>query len=324
LAVDVSILIVTYQCGEEARACLASIDDHTHDVDYEVVVVDNASDDATADMIRAEFPHVRLLALERNIGFAAGVNLAASKAEGEFVFLLNPDTLVHPGAVSSLVDFARWNPQHGLYGGRTLTPDGALDPGSCWALPSLWSLFCFATMLSAAFKNTRIFDPESLGGWQRDTVREVGIVTGCLLLAPRAVWAELGGFDERFFMYGEDADLSLRAARAGYRPVITPDAVITHEVGVSSSNRPDKLILLHRGKATLLRKNWPPARRALGLAMLAMGVGVRAIVGRVVRRGRPEDPSAWREVWRRRRTWLAGYPEAPVDERGASIETARA
>ena len=135
-------------------------------------------------------------------------------------------------------------------------------------------------MLSTAFKGSRLFDPEAIGGWKRDTVREVGIVTGCLLLAPRALWRELGGFDTRFFMYGEDADLGMRAWARGLRPAITPDAVITHEIGVSSASRPDKLVLLFRGKATLLRKHWSPGRRRAGIALLQLGVGVRALLAR--------------------------------------------
>jgi N-acetylglucosaminyl-diphospho-decaprenol L-rhamnosyltransferase len=275
-----------------------------------VVVVDNASSDGTAQMIRDEFPAVRLIALDRNLGFGGGVNLAADSAEGEHLLLLNPDTLVHEGAVSNLVGFARANPQHGLYGGRTLWPDGRVCAGSCWGQPSLWSLFCFATMLSSAFKGSRLFDPESLGGWERDSVREVGIVTGCLLLAPTDVWRRLGGFDERFFMYGEDADLSMRAWEAGFRPAITPDSVITHEVGVSSESRPDKLILLMRGKSTLLRKHWRPLRRALGIRLLLAGVGLRALAPTALRGRHGGQPSAWREVWRRRRDWVDGYPEA--------------
>jgi N-acetylglucosaminyl-diphospho-decaprenol L-rhamnosyltransferase len=275
-----------------------------------VVVVDNASSDGTAEMIREEFPAVRLIALDRNLGFAGGVNVAADSADGEHVLLLNPDTIVHEGAVASLVAFARANPKHGLYGGRTLWPDGRVCEGSCWGQPSLWSLFCFATMLNSAFKRSRLFDPESLGGWERDTVREVGIVTGCLLLAPREVWRRLNGFDERFFMYGEDADLSTRAWAAGYRPAITPDSVITHEVGVSSESRPDKLILLMRGKATLLRKHWRPLRRELGIRLLLAGVGVRALAPTALRGRNGGQPSAWREVWRRRRDWVDGYPAA--------------
>jgi N-acetylglucosaminyl-diphospho-decaprenol L-rhamnosyltransferase len=308
LAVDVSVLIVTYRCRDAARDCLSSIYANTSEIDYEVVVLDNASGDGTADMVRSEFPQARLLAPEKNVGFAAGVNLAAAEAEGEYLLLLNPDTVVHEGAVSNLVEFAQRNPEHGLYGGRTLRPDGSVDPGSCWALPSLWSLACFATMLSTAFKGSRFFDPEAIGGWQRDTVREVGIVTGCLLLAPRPVWERLGGFDLRFFMYGEDADLAMRAHRAGYRPAITPDAVITHEVGVSSASRPDKLLLLFSGRATLLRKHWPSPKLEAGLGLLLLGVGVRALFARLAPHS-AKRPSGWRELWRTRRTWIEGYAE---------------
>lgn len=303
---DVSILVVTYRCRDAARGCLASLRE-TVAVPHEVVVLDNASGDGTVEMVREEFPDVRLIASEENLGFALGCNRAAEAARGEYLLLLNPDTEAHEGAVESLLAFARAHHEHGLYGGRTLDPDGSVNPGSCWGAPSLWSLFCFATLLSSAFKRTRVFDPESLGGWKRDTVREVDIVTGCLLLAPRTLWQELGGFDARFFMYGEDADLSLRAAQLGYRPAITPDAVVTHEIGVSSAAREDKLMLLFRGKATLLRKHWRGLRLRLGLGLLAAGLGLRSLLSR----GRGARPSPWTQVWRSRSDWLVGYPEAP-------------
>ena len=310
MAVDVSILIVTYRCREAARECLASVYSGTAGLVREVVVVDNASHDGTLEMVRTEFPHARLITLDENVGFAAGVNLAAEAAVGEYLLLLNPDTIVHHGAVHNLVAFARRRPEHGLYGGRTLRPDGTLDPGSCYAQPTLWSLFCFATMLTVAFKGSRIFDPELLGRWQRDSVREVGIITGSLLLAPRRVWEQLGGFDRRFFMYAEDADLTLRAIQAGFRPAITPDAEITHAVGISST-QPDRLILLFQGKVTLLRKHWRSPRRDAGIALVLLGVGVRALVARLLARRRSARLEAWREVWGARRAWLPGYPEAP-------------
>lgn len=265
-------------------------------------MLDNDSGDGTAELVARDFPQFRLLALDENLGFAAGVNRAADAAHGDYLLLLNPDTVVHAGALDALVRFARERPRHGLYGGRTLDPDGTVNPGSCWAQPSLWSLVCFATMLSTAFKGSRLFDPEAIGGWKRDSLREVGIVTGCLLLAPREVWRRLGGFDTRFFMYGEDADLGARAWAAGYRPAITPDAVITHEIGVSSASRPDKLVLLFRGKTTLLHKHWSPARRRIGLALIRVGVRIRAALAR---------SSAWPAVWAARETWLDGYAPAP-------------
>jgi N-acetylglucosaminyl-diphospho-decaprenol L-rhamnosyltransferase len=316
---DVSVVIVTYRCRGEARECLASLYRVTTGVSFDVVVLDNASNDGTVEMVASEFPAARLLPLDENIGFAAGVNRAAAEASGEFLLLLNPDTVVHEGAVESLVAFARSRPQHGIYGGRTLDPDGTVNPGSCWGRPTLWSLFCFATMLSTAFKRSSVFNPESLGRWPRDSVREVDIVTGCLLLAERRVWDELGGFDTRFFMYGEDADLALRAAHLGYRPIITPDAVITHEIGVSSQNQADKLVLLYQSKAELVRKHFGPMSRPLGLTLLWLGVGARALLSGGSQKSAAR--AAWREVWRARSQWLAGYADgapAAVTSTGAS------
>jgi GT2 family glycosyltransferase len=312
VSLDVSIVIVTYKCREAARDCLASIYQTTTGVDFEVIVLDNASEDGTVEMVRSEFPDVKLIASGENLGFAGGCNRAAAEAGGDYVFLLNPDTVLHEGTVAHLVAFARNRPENGIYGGRTVRPDGVLDPGSCWAAPSLWSLFCFATLLTTAFRGSRLFDPEVMGGWKRDSVREVDIVTGCLLLVTRSHWEALGGFDLRFFMYAEDADLSLRARAMGLRPIVTPDAVVTHEVGVSSKAHSDKLILLSSGKATLLRKHWHGLRLRLGLSLLAAGAGVRALLG--FARGRwGGSGSDWRRVWRERRSWLAGYPEAPKD-----------
>ncbi|MGH3037176.1 MAG: glycosyltransferase family 2 protein [Gaiellaceae bacterium] len=326
MSAEVSILLVTYRCREAARACLASIGESTSGVGYEVVVVDNASEDGTVEMVGAEFPSARLVPLGENVGFAAGCNRAADEAAGEFILLLNPDTLVHERAVRNLLDFARSHPEHGLYGGRTLDPDGRVNPGSCWGAPSLWSLVCFATVLSTAFKGNRLFDPESLGGWQRDSVREVDIVTGCLLLVRRTLWEELEGFDARFFMYGEDADLGLRARALGYRPAITPDAVVTHEIGVSSATREDKLVLLFRGKATLVRKHWGPLRRRVGLRLLLAGVGVRALLESFLRRARGGDgrKSFWPEVWRARDAWIEGYGEpGAADPEGTPLRPER-
>jgi GT2 family glycosyltransferase len=303
--------MVTYRCRDEARACLESVHERTRGVTFEVIVLDNASADGTAEMIRSEFPHVRLVELSQNIGFAAGVNRATDEAQGEYVMMLNPDAVVHEGAVEALVRFAGENPGHGLYGGRTLWPDGTVCPGSCWGLPTLWSLSCFATLLSTIFKNSRLFDPESLGRWKRDSVREVDVVTGCMLVVPQTVWRSLRGFDERFFMYGEDADLAMRAARKGLRPIITPDAVITHKVGVSSSTRSDKLVLLLSGKATFVRKHWPTGRRHVGLALLWAGVGLRAALGKLP--GPMATGAQWIPVWRARGEWLHGYPAVRAD-----------
>ncbi len=303
---DVSVVIVSYNTAHLTEACLKSLIEQTRDVTFEAIVVDNASADDSAERIRAQFPRVRLIALRENIGFARGVNLAAEQASGDFILLLNPDTVVLDGAVQRLFEFARANPRHGIYGGRTLSPEGDVDARSCWGRPTLWSLFCFATGLSTIFARSRLFDPESLGGWQRDSIREVPIVSGCLCLIERSVWRQLGGFDARYFMYGEDADLCLRAIERGWRPVITPSASITHMVGASSATRGDKKILVMRGKATLLRRHFRAWRSTLALFLLSAGVALRARGAQFSASSRPSLDS-WSEAWRRRRDWLNGY-----------------
>jgi N-acetylglucosaminyl-diphospho-decaprenol L-rhamnosyltransferase len=313
---DVSILIVTYRCREEARECLRALYERMRRVTFETIVLDNASGDRTGEMVRAEFPNAHVVELKRNVGFAAAVNRAAAIARGEYLLLLNPDAVVHPGAVERLIDFARAHSEHGLYAGRNLNRDGTVFLNSVRGRPSLWGHVCFATMLSTAFPQSWLFDPESLGGWRRDTVREVGTAIGSFLLVSRAVWQALGGFDARFFMYGEDVDLSLRAAAAGWRPVFVPDAVVTHELGASSDSRPERMALVYRGKATLVRKHWPTGKRQLGLGLLWLGVGLRALLGSVGQRDSESGGGLWRGVWRARRTWLRGYPP-PGEERAA-------
>jgi len=222
MAPDISVVIVSYKVPELLRACLASLQREVVGPSYEIIVVENASGDGTAEIVRDEFPAARLIALEQNIGFAAGSNLGARSATGEYVLLLNPDTELVGDTLAALLRYARAHPEAGLVGGRTLSPGGDLDPGSCWGAQSLWSLVCFASGLSTAFRRSQLFNPESLPGWERDSAREVDIVTGCLCLARRTIWEQLDGFDEAFFMYGEDADLAARAHKLGYRPAITP------------------------------------------------------------------------------------------------------
>ena len=319
--VDVSILVVSYRNPELTRACLQSVFDETRDIAFELLVVDNASGDGTPEMVAREFPDVRLVALEENIGFGRANNLAAREAVGEYLLLLNPDTVVHDGAVQRLLAFARVNPEAGLYGGRTLAPDGTVDPSSCWGAPTPWSMACFGLGLSTAFPRSRLLDPESLGRWQRDSVREVGIVTGCLLLMRRDVWHELGGFDPMFFMFAEDADLSMRARRRGWRPTITPEATITHVKGGSSPLHGPKLVLLLRSKVSLMDKHWSPPARRFGVGMLLLGTALRglgsALLGRL---GRPyADP--WHHAWTHRDAWRGGYDPidpAEADESGGA------
>jgi GT2 family glycosyltransferase len=156
--------------------------------------------------------------------------------------------------------------------------------------------------MSTVFRRSRLFNPESLGGWPRDSARQVDIVTGCLCLAALSVWEQLGGFDETFFMYGEDADLAARARKLGYRPAITPDAVIVHHVGASSLSVEKREMTL-RCRVALARKHWSPKRAGAAVVLLQAGTGLRALGASIAR----TQESTWPAVWRRRRDWRGGY-----------------
>jgi hypothetical protein len=306
---DLSILIVAYKNQDLTRDCLRSVFEQTREASFEVIVVDNASGDGTPDMVEREFPRVQLIRSEINLGFAGANNLAASRASGEYLVLLNPDTLVLDGALDRLLKFARGQEQPGVFGGRTVRPDRTLDPSSCWGTPTPWSAWCFATGLSVVFRHNPVLDPESLGSWQRDSVRDVGVVTGCLLLTSSSTWLALGGFDERFFLYGEDTDLSIRARQLGLRVCITPAATVVHVVGASSATSGDKMALVMRGKITVMDKHWAPTALLAGRLGLLTGVFVRSAASRALRlAGRRTAPSFWEAVWNKRADWLTPFP----------------
>jgi GT2 family glycosyltransferase len=161
---------------------------------------------------------------------------------------------------------------------------------------------CKGLGLSAVFRRSRLFDPESLGPWQRDDVREVDAVTGCFLLTERALWDELKGFDESFFMYGEDTDLCLRAAKAGRPCVVCPDCTLIHYGGQSDRVRADKMVRLFQAKARLMRKHWSPAWVAFGVWNLRLWAFTRMAAMAVLSMVAPRRQSAyaaWREIWLR-------------------------
>lgn len=308
----VTAVVVTYNNAGAIEECLRSVTEQLPADGSGVVVFDNASSDGTAGVVERRWPDVTLLRSPANIGFAAACNRAAARRPARFVLLVNPDATLRPGCVAALLDLAARRPEAGLYGGRCHTPGGDVDPRSCFGRPTLWGLACFAAGLSAVFPGSRWLNPDGIGGWPRDTERPVGAISGALLLADGEMWEHLGGFDERFFLYGEDVDLSVRASAAGGAPVITPRAGFTHAGGGSSSTL-DKQVLLFRGKITLARALWTGPRRTAAELALLSGVGARAglagLLGARPRRSGGQTPwAAWRGLWRRRAEWRDGWP----------------
>lgn len=306
---EVTIIVVSYNTRELTVRAIETLFENAGDANFRLVVWDNASADGSADAIAERFPDVELIRSADNIGFARANNAIAETAKTEWLLLLNPDTETHPRAVENLLEFGKATPSAGIVGGQTVFPDGSLNIASCWNTMSIWSLFCSATGLARMFKDTSFFNPEGIGGWKRDSVREVDVVVGCFLLIRTELWQRLGGFSPRYFMYGEEHDLCLRARKLGYRPMITPDARIMHLVGASSSKREDKVLRLLKSKATLIRDHWTAGRARVGLAMLWLWIAVRFGVSSIkgMLPGRSSQDNSWRNIWRLRNDWLKGY-----------------
>ena len=237
-----TVIVVSYNTQQMTLDCLKSIYAQTKKIKFNVIVVDNNSRDDSAKLIAKEFPHVQLISLSENIGFSKANNLAATNIKNKYILLLNPDTVVLNNAIEKLVDFAEQHPNSGIWGGKTLNADYSLNPTSCWGKMSVWSLLCRALFLSSLFPKSELFNPESYGNWQRNTVREIDIVTGCFLLIKSNLWHQLKGFDNDFFMYGEEADLCLRAKKLGYQPLFTPEAEIVHYDGASEKIKEDRAL----------------------------------------------------------------------------------
>lgn len=309
---ELSILVISYNTAELTLACLASVAAETRATTYEIIVLDNASSDGSADAIASAHPAVRLIRSDENIGFARANNAAAKIARGDLLLLLNPDTVVLDGAIDRLVAFAKRRPEARIWGGHTIFADGSLNPSNCWRRMSLWNLFCRAAGLTGLFPGSGLFNTEAYGGWRRDTEREVDIVTGCFFLIERNFWERLGGFDPLFFMYGEEADLCLRARSFRARPRITPDARIIHYGGASERVRVEQIIRVSRAKVSLLARHMPVGLRRSAIFLYRLWPLSRMLAYRTAMLLQPGDRFAgqhatWREIWQRRCEWQRGF-----------------
>ncbi len=299
----ISIIIVTFNAAHEFERTLAAITGPAAPrVPHEILVTDNGSTDGAADVADKFLGTDAVRRLGRNTGFGYAINRTVERANGDYFLLLNPDARPEPGAIDALLAHLLAHPADGIVGGRALDPAGRLDPRSCFGRITPWSLTCWAAGLSVLGRHSRFLAPESLGGWRRDSVRHVDVISGGFLLTARQTWGRLNGFDETYRIYGEDQDLCRRAAAFGYRPSITPKAVITHAVGASSSDPTNRDVLVLTGRATVVRQHlgrW----QGYGLFALRFGVALRSFGERVL----GKRPGRWRAVWRRRAEWADGW-----------------
>lgn len=307
---DVSVIIVSYNTCELTLHAVRSVLDQKGPA-VEVLVVDNASIDGSAERLSREYPEVNLFALNRNLGFGQACNLAADHANGRYLLLLNPDSYPLPDAFSAILDFAQRWPEARIWGGRALHTDGRLNPRSCARRPTLWSVISLASGLAALSPRSGFFNPEAMPGWRRDEESYVDVVVGNFLLIEPAVWQKLGGFDPAYFMYGEDVDLCLRAAGVGARPAITPSAVVVHDGGCSQSEIPRNIQIL-AGRIRYLSRHLPEFHRWYAIWAVRLGVMLRLLCYNTMSifLNNNRNLNRLRETWKMREIWWDGYPGA--------------
>ena len=281
---DVAAVIVSYNVRDLLRRCIASL--RADGVD-EIVVVDNASRDGSADAVADHEHDVTLVRLETNIGFGAGVNRGAARTDAPFLLIVNPDATVEPGSTKALVDALERDGGLGMVGPLIETESGEVYP-SARAFPNLvdaagHAFLHFFWPTNPFSRRYRMLD------WDRAAARDVDWVAGTHLLVRREAWDAVGGFDEAYFMYMEDVDLCWRMRRAGWRTGYDPAARVTHAIGQSTDQTPYRMILAHhRSMLTFAWRSTTGPARAL-LPLMAVALAVRTVLAWIQRaaRGRP-------------------------------------
>lgn len=275
----ISVITVSWNTRELLRVSLQSLlqelSDPFFDSSYEVFLVDNASADGSAEMVAKDFPQVKLMANDSNRGFAAANNQAMNIAKGDFVLLLNPDTVVHPGGIKNLITFMRSHEKAGVVAPQLLNSDGSIQR-SCRQFPTFLGMVYELLGLSRLFPNHEIFRQYKMLDWQHDDERQVDQPEGACLLARRQVIEEVGTLDEGFFMLFEEVDWCYRIKEKGWQIWFTTKAQVTHHYGQSIKQVKARMILSsHRGLYRFWRKHYRGGRWYLdgiaycGLMMLA-------------------------------------------------------
>jgi GT2 family glycosyltransferase len=231
---DLSIIIVNYNVKEFIQNLLHSIAKAAGNLTHEIIIVDNASDDGSIEFIKEKFPQIKLIENKKNLGFGKANNIGLSAAKGDYILLINPDTLVSEDTLQKMIKFFKENPEVGLAGCKILNPDGTLQLACRRSFPGPWTSFCKVTGLSALFPNSRLFARYNLTYLDENKSYEVDAISGSFMMLKRETYQKVGGFDEQFFMYGEDLDLCYRIQKAGYKVYYVHSTQIIHYKGEST------------------------------------------------------------------------------------------
>jgi GT2 family glycosyltransferase len=234
---QISVLIVSWNARAHLRKCLQSVRETGAGIVRELIVVDNASSDGSAEMVAEEFSEVKLIHAGANLGFSRANNLGLRYSSGSLVAFINSDVIVHPDCFEKLSAFLAEHPQVGLVGPKVVDATGAVQL-TCKRLPGIWNTLCRAMALDRVLGRWSMFSGFEMRHLKYDCAMTVEALSGCFWLARRSAIDQVGGLDERFFFYAEDLDWCKRFGDSGWKLALVPEAKATHFGGGSSSAAP--------------------------------------------------------------------------------------
>ncbi len=274
-----SVIIVSYNVRHFLEQCLYSVRAASVGIDTEIFVVDNASVDGSVKMVKEKFPEVKCIANQENAGFAKANNQAIRQSTGEYVLLLNPDTIVETDTFNKIIAFMEIHADAGGLGVKMVDGTGKFLPESKRGLPTPGVAFCKVFGLSRLFPKSKTFNKYHLGYLDKETTHQVEILAGAFMLIRKSVLNEIGLLDEDFFMYGEDIDLSYRIIKAGYHNYYFPDARIIHYKGESTKKGSlNYVFVFYNAMIIFARKHYTAKNARLFSMLINMAIYFRAFL----------------------------------------------
>lgn len=297
---DVSIMVVAYNSASIISACLKSIPLACRNHEYEVLLIDNG-DGATEALVAEDFPHVRIVPSKGNVGFAAGNNLLAGSARGRHLLLLNPDVELKPEAIDRLLEATKIYPTASAWGGVTLDRNDHPDLGNTVHAPSLQEMASRIIGLSSAATSPLV-------GVDEDA--RVDVLSGSFAMFTRAAWDEVGGLDERYFLYCEEVDLFYRLAQRGHTFWRITNSRACHDIGHGEALTSTRMLFRAAGNMQFAKLHWSRRDQILAFMLTWLSSVQRLAAGRIVGWLRPRLKTvgeSHRDIALRPHYWRHGY-----------------
>ena len=276
---ELSVIIVNYNVKHFLEQCLHSVQKATENIPAEIFVVDNNSVDGSAQLIREKFPKIYFIKNRENVGFSKANNQAIRQAEGKYILLLNPDTVVEENTFQRIIHFMNEHPEAGGLGVKMIDGKGNFLPESKRGLPTPWVAFYKMFGISKLFPKSKRFGKYHLSYLDENDIHEVEVLAGAFMLLRKSVLDKIGLLDETFFMYGEDIDLSYRILQAGYKNYYFPETTIIHYKGESTKKGSLNYVkVFYNAMIIFARKHFSSGRAGLFSLLIHLAIYFRAFI----------------------------------------------